>query len=88
MLGIGAGYALSACFGMVNFQSVGEAAVFQLPQLLYFGIDFEISACVAIGILFGINAVQAIGDLTATTVGAMERSQRTGNSRTASWAMA
>ena len=73
LLGIGAGYALSACFGMVNFQSVGEAAVFQLPQLLYFGIDFEISACVAIGILFGINAVQAIGDLTATTVGAMER---------------
>ena len=73
LLGIGAGYALSACFGMVNFQSVGEAAVFQLPQLLYFGIDFEISACVAIGILFGINAIQAIGDLTATTVGAMER---------------
>ena len=73
LLGIGAGYALSACFGMMNFQSVGEAAVFQLPQLLYFGIDFEISACVAIGILFGINAVQAIGDLTATTVGAMER---------------
>ena len=73
LLGIGAGYALAACFGMVHFESVAQASMFQLPQLLYFGVEFEISACVAIGILFGINAVQAIGDLTATTVGAMER---------------
>ena len=73
LLGIGAGYALSACFGMVHFESVAQASMFQLPQLLYFGVEFEISACVAIGILFGINAVQAIGDLTATTVGAMDR---------------
>ena len=73
LLGIGAGYALAACFGMVHFESVAQASLFQLPQLLYFGVEFEISACVAIGILFGINAVQAIGDLTATTVGAMDR---------------
>ena len=73
LLGIAAGYGLSACFGMVSFDSVGEAAYFQLPQLLHFGVQFEISACVAIGILFAINAVQAIGDLTATTVGAMDR---------------
>ena len=73
LLGIGAGYALAACFGMVHFESVAQASMFQLPQLLYFGLEFEISACVAIGILFGINAVQAIGDLTATTVGAMDR---------------
>ena len=73
LLGICAGYGLSACFGMVSFDSVGEAAYFQLPQLLHFGVQFEISACVAIGILFAINAVQAIGDLTATTVGAMDR---------------
>ena len=73
LLGIGAGYALAACFGMVHFESVAQASMFQLPQLLYFGLEFEISACVAIGILFGINAVQAIGDFTATTVGAMDR---------------
>ena len=73
LLGIGAGYALAACFGMVHFESVAQASMFQLPQLLYFGVEFEISACVAIGILFGINAVQAIGDFTATTVGAMDR---------------
>ena len=38
-----------------------------------FGIHFEISACVAIGLLFAINSVQAIGDYSATTIGAMDR---------------
>ena len=58
-------------FGMVNFSSVGEAKVFQLPQFMHFGIHFEISACVAIGLLFAFNSVQAIGDYSATTIGAM-----------------
>ena len=57
----------------VNLSSVGEAKVFQLPQFMHFGIHFEISACVAIGLLFAINSVQAIGDYSATTIGAMDR---------------
>ena len=58
---------------MVNLSSVGEAGVFQLPQFMHFGVEFEISSCVAIGILFAINSVQAIGDYSATTIGAMNR---------------
>lgn len=38
-----------------------------------FWYQFEPSACVAIGILFAINAVQAIGDFSATTTGSMDR---------------
>ena len=64
---------MSIPFGMVNLSSVGEAKVFQLPQFMHFGIHFEISACVAIGLLFAINSVQAIGDYSATTIGAMDR---------------
>lgn len=73
LVGIIAGYLFSALFGMVSFDQIGKAGVFQLPQPLHFGIHFEISSCIAIGILFGINAIQAIGDLSATTVGSMER---------------
>ena len=40
---------------------------------MHFGITFEPSSCVAIAILFAINAVQAIGDFSATTTGAMDR---------------
>lgn len=73
LIGVIAGYGLSACFGMVHFQSVAEAGVFQLPRLLHFGIAFEPSSCVAIGLLFAINSIQAIGDYSATTIGGLDR---------------
>lgn len=73
LIGIIVGYAFSGCFGMIHFQSVAEASVFQMPRLMYFGIDFEISSCVAIGLLFAINSIQAIGDYSATTIGGLNR---------------
>lgn len=73
LIGIIAGYLVSLCFGMVNFSAISEASFFQLPMPLHFGVVFEPSACVAIGILFAINSIQAIGDFTATTTGGMDR---------------
>lgn len=73
LVGIIAGYIFSAFFGMVSFEAIGSASVFQLPQLMHFGIEFEVSSCVAIGILFAINAIQAIGDFSATTIGGLDR---------------
>lgn len=77
LIGIIAGYALAACFGMIDFSGITSAGLFQLPQPLHFGVTFEPSACVAIGVLFGINSIQAIGDLSATTVGSMNREPKT-----------
>ncbi len=73
LIGIIAGYLVSLCFGMVSFSAISEASLFQLPIPLHFGIIFEPSACIAIGILFAINSIQAIGDFTATTTGGMDR---------------
>lgn len=73
LIGIIAGYAVALCFGMVNFSSVAEASWFQLPRLLHFGVKFEPSSCVAIGVLFAINSIQAIGDFSATTTGGLDR---------------
>lgn len=61
LIGIIAGYAAAACFGLVDFSDVSSAGFFQLPKPLHFCLHFEPSACVAIGILFGINSIQAIG---------------------------
>ena len=71
LIGILVGYVVSIPFGMVNLSSVGEAKVFQLPQFMHFGIHFEISACVAIGLLFAINSVQAIGDILGALLGGL-----------------
>ena len=73
LIGIIVGYIVALFFGMIDFSSVASASFFQLPKPMHFGITFEPSSCVAISILFAINAVQAIGDYSATTIGAMDR---------------
>ena len=67
------GYLLSLCLGMVNFDSVGPAGWFQVAAPLHFGIKFEASACVSLAVVYVINAVQTIGDLSSTTMGGMDR---------------
>lgn len=73
LIGIVAGYILAVPFGLVDISGVQSAGIFQLPQPLHFSISFEPSACVAIGLLFAINSIQAIGDFSATTSGSMNR---------------
>ncbi len=77
LIGMAAGYLLAACFGMVNFAEISQAGWFALPQPLHFGIQFDLAACVTIGLLFAINSIQAIGDFTATTVGGLGREPTT-----------
>ena len=73
LIGIICGYIIAAFFGMVDLTAVAQASFFQAPQIMHFGIKFEPSSCIAIGLLFAINAIQAIGDFTATTTGSMDR---------------
>lgn len=73
LLGMLFGYVMAMCFGMVSFADVGDAAWFSLPRFLHFGITFDASSCIAVGLLFAINSIQAIGDFTATTVGGLDR---------------
>ena len=73
LVGIVAGYILAVPFGLVDLSGVQSAGIFQLPQPLHFSISFEPSSCVAIGLLFAINSIQAIGDFSATTSGSMNR---------------
>lgn len=73
LIGIIAGYIMAALFGLVDLSQLQTAGYFQLPRPFHFSIHFEPSACIAIGTLFAINSIQAIGDFSATTVGSMNR---------------
>lgn len=73
LIGIAAGYIFSSIFGMVDVSAVADASLFSLPQIAPFGIRFELASCLAFSLLFAINAVQAIGDMSATTIGGMNR---------------
>lgn len=73
LFGIFVGYVVALCFGMVDFSKVASAGWFQLPEPMHFGIDFEISPIISMVILFVVNAVQAVGDFSATTMGGLDR---------------
>ncbi len=73
LIGIIGGYIVALFFGMVDFSAISQASAFQLPMPLHFGVKFEVSSCVAIGLLFAINSIQAIGDFSATTSGGLNR---------------
>ena len=73
LFGIIVGYAAAFAVGIVDLSSVGPAGWFALPELLPFEIRFVPEACVSLGIVYVVNAVQTIGDLSSTTLGGMDR---------------
>ena len=73
LIGMIVGYIISGFFGMIDFSAVQGAGIFQIPRPMYFGMKFETSPVMTLVILFIINSVQAIGDLSATSGGGLDR---------------
>ena len=73
LFGILAGVLVSIPFGMLDMSAVGTAGIVAFPQIVPFQIEFVPAACATIAIVFVVNCVQVIGELTSTTVGAMDR---------------
>ncbi len=72
--GMVVGYLSALAMGMVDFSglsSVSQAVSF--PKIGYFPIQFIPAACVSLSIVYIVNSVQTIGDLTSTTMGGMDR---------------
>ncbi|SHH19069.1 uracil-xanthine permease family protein [Clostridium grantii] len=73
LIGIIVGYIVSIFLGMVSFDAVASAGLVQIPKPLHFGIQFNATAIISMVIMYIVNSVQAIGDLSATTGGGMDR---------------
>lgn len=73
LFGMIVGYVVSLPLGLVSFDGVGGAGWFALPRLMPFEITFVPAACVSLAIVYIVNAVQTIGDLSSTTMGGMDR---------------
>lgn len=73
LFGIIVGVLVSIPFGMLDLSSVDSAGIVAFPQIMPFQIEFVPAACATIAIVFIVNCVQVIGELTSTTVGAMDR---------------
>ena len=64
LLGILAGYAVAWGFGMVNFGSVGRAAVVALPNPFHFGLEFSVAAIIGFCLMAFVSAVETVGDVS------------------------
>ena len=73
LIGMIVGYIVALPLGLVDFSGVGSAQWAALPQFMPFEIKFVPAACVSLGIVYVVNAVQTIGDLSSTTMGSMDR---------------
>ena len=73
LFGMIVGYILAYFLGIVDLTGIGSSAWFALPKVMPFEIKFVPSACVSLAIVYVVNAVQTIGDLSSTTMGGMDR---------------
>jgi len=73
LIGIIVGYIASLIAGIISFESIKSAAWFTLPSILPYRLEFPITALTSMAIMYVVNSVQAVGDLSGTTVGGMDR---------------
>lgn len=68
VLGLIIGYAVSWYLGMVDFNSVQSFGGFNVPIPFKYGVQFDISAIISLGLVYLITAIEAYGDVTANSL--------------------
>lgn len=61
------GYLAAAFLGRLDFTGMHQAALFQVPTPLHFGIGFSWALFVPMLIIYLVTSLEAIGDVTATS---------------------
>ena len=68
VIGLAAGYLIALALDMVNFKSVTDYGGLNIPIPFKYGIDFDISSIIALGIVYLITSIEAYGDITANSL--------------------
>ena len=68
VIGLVIGYAVAWCMGLVDFSSVQSYGGFNIPVPFKYGLSFDWSAFIALGLVFLITAIEAYGDITANSL--------------------
>ena len=74
LIGIGVGYVLALLMGdMVSFEEVKTATWVSLPKPFHFGLEFHFDAILMMVLMYIVQAVQTIGDVSSTAMGGFGR---------------
>ena len=68
VIGLAVGYAVAWTMGLVNFSTVNDFGGFNIPVPFRYGISFDISSIIALGLVYLITAIEAYGDITANSL--------------------
>ncbi len=74
LIGITAGYIAALIMGdMINFTELSSAGWFSIPIPFHFGLEFHPDAIIMMILMYIVQAVQTIGDVSSTTMGGFGR---------------
>jgi len=67
VIALAVGYALAGWLGRLDFSGMHQAPLFQVPVPLHFGLGFSWSLFIPMLVIYLVTALEAIGDVTATS---------------------
>ena len=74
LIGIAVGYIIALCMGgIVDFTEFREAGLISVPIPFHFGLSFHADAIVMMVLMYVVQAVQTIGDVSSTAMGGFGR---------------
>lgn len=74
LIGIGVGYIIALIWGdMISFDNVMNASWIALPKLFKWGLVFHPTAIFSMILMYIVQAVQTIGDVSSTAIGGFNR---------------
>lgn len=74
LIGIGVGYIIALIWGgMISFENINSASWVAFPRFLKWGLEFNPSAIISMILMYIVQAVQTIGDVSSTAIGGFNR---------------
>ena len=68
VIGLAIGYVVSWAMGMVDFSDIPDFGNLNIPIPFKYGVSFDLSAIVSLGLVYLITAIEAYGDITANSL--------------------
>ncbi len=68
VIGLAVGYVISWGMGMVKFSYIQDFGYLNIPIPFRYGVSFDLSVIISIGLVYLITAIEAYGDITANSL--------------------
>ena len=68
VIGLAIGYVVSWAMGLVNFSDIQSFGSLNIPIPFRYGVSFDLSAIISLGLVYLITAIEAYGDITANSM--------------------